>query len=222
MRVVRVIVNIILVTLHTIFRSFIVNICTLYCIIPIIIRFSEELLVQDDISHLCLNLYFGLWYCKSTPTVGTKHDLTAPDSTWQYLTGSVTSFSPHHHVRRSQVGARALSAARLGATEPILLVEAGERERRGADGWLETLHHQTTVWHRPVRRFRDFQLNINKANRTGVNKAKSLPVAVESPCHFYIDILLLHYLDFSFLSSVMFLHVFTPVTRSENVYIHCT
>ena len=187
MSVVRVIVNIILVTLHTIFRSFIVNICTLYCITPIIIRFSEELSVQDAISHHSLNLYFGLWYCKSTPTVGTKHDLTAPDSTWQYLTGSVTSFSPHHHVRRSQVGARALSAARLGATEPILLVEAGERERRGADGWLETLHHQTTVWHRPVRRFRDFQLNINKANRTGVNKAKSLSEAVESPCHFYID-----------------------------------
>ena len=49
MRVVRVIVNIILVTLHTIFRSFIVpisfivNICTLYCITLIIIRFSEEL-----------------------------------------------------------------------------------------------------------------------------------------------------------------------------------
>ena len=89
MRVVRVIVNIILVTLHTIFRSFIVpisfivNICTLYCITLIIIRFSEELTVQDDISHHSLNLYFGLWYCKSSPTVGTKHDLTVPDSTWQ-------------------------------------------------------------------------------------------------------------------------------------------
>ena len=85
----RVIVNTILVTLHTMFRSFkvpisiIVNICTLYCIIPIIGRFSEELSVQDNVSHHRLNLFFGLWCCNSKPNVGTKHDLTVPGSTWQ-------------------------------------------------------------------------------------------------------------------------------------------